>query len=306
MAKKKEPEVNEGLPAWMGTYGDMVTLLLCFFVLLFSMSSVDAQKFKEALAPFSDRIDVLPGGRVLTEGESINNGVNQMDVIQTELDKAVLKKVKKKKQFESESDSDKEKELNEEELEKQNLKKAKEVYEKMDSYLKEAGIREDIAMKYSPNYVKLILPGEALFDPLLADIKADGQTLIDEMGAIIGKEEFNEFSVQIEGHTDNRPTSTPQFASNWELSTGRAISVGKYIIDSQHLSESRVACTGFGEYRPIDTNDTPEGRAKNRRVEVKMILNTEEIPADEFGDGEAEPFPEEKAEEDVDVKQINF
>ncbi len=304
MAKKKEPEVNEGLPAWMGTYGDMVTLLLCFFVLLFSMSSVDAQKFKEALAPFSDRIGVMPGGKVLTDGESINNGVNQMDIIQTELDKAVLKKVKKKKQFESESESDRK--LTDEDLERQNLEKAKEVYEKMDSYLKEAGIREEIAMKYSPNYVKLILPGEALFDPLSADIKSEGQSLIDEMSSIIGKEEFEEFSVQIEGHTDNRPTSTPEFASNWELSTGRAISVGKYIIATQELSEDRVACTGYGEYRPIDTNDTPEGRAKNRRVEVKMILQTEEVPADEFGDGESDPFADDEIDDDVEVKQINF
>ncbi len=293
MAKKKEPEVNEGLPAWMGTYGDMVTLLLCFFVLLFSMSSVDAKKFKEALAPFNNRMDVLPGGRVLTEGESLNNGVNQMDDIQTVLDKAVIKKVEKQKEYESESDSDKEKEkeMSEAELEMQSLQAAKEVYEKVDAYLKDAGIREEISMKYSPNYVKLILPGEALFDPLSAGIKPDGQVLIDSMSDVIGKEEFKEFDLQIDGHTDNLPTYTEDFASNWELSTGRAISVGKYLISTQNVSENRVACTGYGEYRPVADNSTPEGRAKNRRVEIKLILSTEDLDVKEYGEGEEDESP---------------
>ncbi len=285
MAKKKQEEVKQGLPAWMGTYGDMVTLLLCFFVLLFSMSSVDAQKFKEALAPFSDRMDVLPGGAVLTEGQSVNDGVNQMDDIQSVLDKAVLRKIEElnKNNYNSKKKQDMRSPSEMEELDEA-LEESKEVYNKVDKYLEGMGVRENVKMDYSLNYVKLTLPGETLFDPGKAEIKKIGYEFIDKMAEVLKKEEFENFSIQIEGHTDNVPINTVRFKSNWELSAARAISVGKHIIEENGINESRVACTGYGEYRPIASNDTAENRAKNRRVEVKLILRSMEIHADEYGE----------------------
>ncbi len=284
MAKKRQEEVKQGLPAWMGTYGDMVTLLLCFFVLLFSMSSVDAQKFKEALAPFSDRMDVLPGGAVLTEGDSVNDGVNQMDDIQSVLDKAVLRKIEElnKNNYNSKKKQDMRSPGEMEQLDKA-LEESKEVYNKVDKYLKDMGAREKVKMDYSLNYVKLTLPGEALFDPGKAEIKKVGYDFIDKMAEVLKKEEFENFSIQIEGHTDNVPINTVRFKSNWELSAARAISVGKHIIENNGINESKVACTGYGEYRPIAPNDTAENRTKNRRVEVKLILRSLEIHADEYG-----------------------
>ncbi len=282
MAKKKQEEVKQGLPAWMGTYGDMVTLLLCFFVLLFSMSSVDAQKFKEALAPFSDRMDVLPGGAVLTEGDSVNDGVNQMDDIQSILDKAVLRKIEElnKNNYNSTKKQDKLFPSDMKDLDKA-LAESKKVYTKVDKYLEDIGVRENVKMDYSLNYVKLTLPGETLFDSGKSEIKEGGYEFIDKMAEVLKKEEFENFSIQIEGHTDNVPIHTARFKSNWELSAARAISVGKYIIENNGISESKLACTGYGEYRPIAPNDTAENRAKNRRVEVKLILRSLEIHADD-------------------------
>ncbi len=282
MAKNKSEDVKQGLPAWMGTYGDMVTLLLCFFVLLFSMSSVDAKKFKEALAPFNDRLDVLPGGAVLTDGESINNGVNQMDDIQTALDKAVLKKLNKIK--ENDYKSNKADERKKEEIIKKALEESKKVYKKVDDYITKEGLNDKVEINYSLNYVKLTLEGGTLFDPGKAKIKDVGYEVVDKISDVLNRDDFKDFLVQIEGHTDNVPIHTQRFNSNWELSAARAISVGNYLIENKGISESKIACTGYGEYRPIAPNDTKENRAKNRRVEIKLILNSIEVAADEYVD----------------------
>ncbi len=83
--------------------------------------------------------------------------------------------------------------------------------------------------------------------------------------------------VQIEGHTDNIPIKTPDYPSNWELSTGRAMSIVKYFVDRHAMDPQRFSVAGYGEFRPIDTNDSPEGRAKNRRVEI-VVVSVDRIP----------------------------
>lgn len=278
MAKKQEEEVKEGLPAWMGTYGDMVTLLLCFFVLLFSMSSVDVRKFKEAMSSFNNQIDVLPGGKALSEGERINNGTSQLNNIEILVDKAL-------QQGEGESEGDDEgnpEDLTEEQLKELQLEKAKEVAENIDQFMQDKGIEEEIEIKYSLNYVKLTLPGETLFGSGQATLKRDAYDVADAIGQIINEEKFADFSMQIEGHTDNVPINTSYFPSNWELSAARAIAVGKYIIEAQGIDPTKIVTAGYGEYVPIAPNDTPENKAKNRRVEVKIVLQTEEVDLKEY------------------------
>ncbi|MBI5746058.1 MAG: OmpA family protein [Nitrospirae bacterium] len=83
--------------------------------------------------------------------------------------------------------------------------------------------------------------------------------------------------VQVEGHTDNIPIKTPAFPSNWELSTGRAMSIVRYFVDRHAMDPQRFSVAGYGEFRPIDTNDSPEGRAKNRRVEI-VVVSVDRIP----------------------------
>lgn len=83
--------------------------------------------------------------------------------------------------------------------------------------------------------------------------------------------------VQVEGHTDNIPIKTPAYPSNWELSTGRAMSIVRYFVDRHAMDPQRFSVAGYGEFRPIDTNDSPEGRAKNRRVEI-VVISVDRIP----------------------------
>lgn len=281
MAKKREEEVKAGLPAWMGTYGDMVTLLLCFFVLLFSMSSVDIQKFKEAMASFNNQIDVMPGGEALTEGDRINNGTSQLSNIEILIDRA-LQQGEGDSEGEDEGDPSDNLDLTDEQLREIQLDKAREVAENIDQYMQSQGIAEDIEMKYSLNYVKLTLPGETLFSSGQATLKSDAFRIIDGIGSMITDSQFSDYSVQIEGHTDNVPINTAYFPSNWELSAARAIAVGKYIIDTNDFDPTKIVCAGYGEFYPIAANDTTENKAKNRRVEIKVVLQTEEIDLNEY------------------------
>lgn len=282
MARKREEEAKGGLPAWMATYGDMVTLLLCFFVLLFSMSSVDIRKFKETIASFKEQIDILPGGEALTEGERINNGVSQMTEIEILIKKSLPRADEDSTSEEDEKGQPSEKDLTVEEAEKIAMEKAEEVAEQVHEYLLDEGVREDVDLHYSLNFVKITLPGEALFDSGQAVIKPEAYEILDVLGTMVQQDDFIDYDVQVEGHTDNVPINTIYFPSNWELSSARAIAVGTYLIDNLAYSEDKIACTGYGEFRPIETNETFEGRAQNRRVEVKIVLQTEEIDVQEF------------------------
>lgn len=282
MAKKREEECKGGLPAWMGTYGDMVTLLLCFFVLLFSMSSVDVRKFKEAIASFNDQIDIMPGGVAITDGDRINNGVSQLNDIEIIVQNS-LPTSADGKNLDGIEDLD-DTEVTDEEIMQAALEKAEEVKDMVSEYLSAQGVRDDVELNYSLNYVKITIPGETLFDSGQALIKDEAYDIINVLGDMIQEQTFDTYNVQIEGHTDDRPINTLYFPSNWELSAARAIAVGKYLIDEKGFSEDKIACTGYGEYRPLVDNDSAENRAKNRRVEIKIVLQSAEVTIDEYGE----------------------
>lgn len=287
MAKKREEEVKQGLPAWMGTYGDMITLLLCFFVLLFSMSSVDVRKFQEALSSFKNQIDVLPGGVALTDGERINNGVTQMTDIEILVQRAL-----EKTDGNVEEDPAGKTEPTDEELEELMMAQAEEVAEDVAQALAQEGYRDDVNIQYSLNFVKITLPGEALFDSGRAGIKPEAFPVIDVISELINSTDYSDYNVQIEGHTDDVPINTVQFPSNWELSSARAISIGKYLVEDRGFDPEKMAWSGYGEFRPIAPNDTPENRALNRRVEVKIVLQTEEIDVVDYDESQIDPDAE--------------
>ncbi|MDF1616820.1 OmpA/MotB family protein [Petrocella sp. FN5] len=278
--KKREEEAKKGAPAWMATYGDMVTLLLCFFVLLFSMSSVDIRKFKEAIASFNDQIDIMPGGEALVEADLITNGVDQLSDIQIIVENNLSQG--------SEGTTQSDEELSDEQKRAIALDEAREVYERVNEYLTDQGVREEVDVSYALNFVKITIPGEALFDSGQAVIKPEALNVISILGEMIQGQNFETYNVQIEGHTDNVPISTVFFPSNWELSASRAIAVGKYLIDNMGFSEEKIACTGYGEYRPIVSNDSSANRAKNRRVEMKIVLQSEEVRVEEYNTINAE------------------
>lgn len=127
--------------------------------------------------------------------------------------------------------------------------------------------------------------GDLLFDSGKAVIKKEGYSILDKVGAILGQE-LSEYNVGIEGHTDNVPIKRSKWKSNWELSTARALSVVHYMVNERGINPERLSAIGYGEYRPVSTNDTKEGRHLNRRVEIVILPKITKVKG---GEGQLPP-----------------
>lgn len=233
MARKRLTEEKKGSPEWMITYGDLMTLLLCFFVLLFSMSTIDNQKFKAIISSMQGSLGVLD-----------SNLIVELDPIETTFPGDVLEK------------------------ENEEFKK---ILEQINDFIKENNLEKSITLTLDERGLLIRFLDTVLFDSGKADIKNEAKYIIEMISDVIkqsGK------SIRVEGHTDNVPIRTEKFPSNWELSTSRAVNVLKYIIELNDIEPHTISAAGYGEYRPIDTNDTPEGKQRNRRVDI-VVLRTE-------------------------------
>ena len=269
MAKKPE-EIKPGLPAWQGTFGDLMNLLLCFFVLLFSMASMDAAKFEEVAASFSSAFSVFSGGEMaIGKGALIGDGVSQL----TELSAYITSMGLAQSGEDSDAETDAVGEMDEKELleaaEEEQMEASQELAKKIQAALDEGDIDEDVSLNYTSQYVQLTIQGSILFDSGQVEIKEDAKTVIDKVGQIL--ESYAGGTVDIEGHTDNRPMNgNGKYSNNDELSSGRALAVFNYLVENTNLDPAKLVHTGRGEYDPIADNSTDEGRARNRRVEIKI------------------------------------
>jgi chemotaxis protein MotB len=121
--------------------------------------------------------------------------------------------------------------------------------------------------------------GDLLFDSGKSNIRPEAYHLLDKVSAIL-KDNMAQFDIGIEGHTDNVPIKLSGWKSNWELSTARALSVLHYLVKEQGIAPERLSAIGYGEYRPVASNDTAEGRKQNRRVEIVILPNVTKVKKD--------------------------
>lgn len=259
MAKKKQEDAPQGSPAWMATFSDLMNLLLCFFVLLFSMSTVDAKKFEEVAASFSQTFSVFTSGALsIGDGMLISNGVSQLN----ELDEYINSTGK--------SAEDLEEEMKDilMEVEAKKMAESEELAEKVAEAISEAGLDDVMELDYTSQYVQLTLNGALLFESGSAELSENAKPVLDQVGIIL--ERYSESTIEIEGHTDSVPINSKEFPSNNELSDARALSVFYYLMDVTNLDPAYVKHSGRGEYVPVADNATAEGRALNRRVEIKI------------------------------------
>lgn len=261
MAKRKPDEPPKGAPAWQCTFADLMNLLLCFFVMLFSMSTVDAQKFELIAASFNQTFSIFTAGATaIGDGILISNGVSQLN----ELD-SYMYSTGKGKEGENKPDG---LEDATETVEKEGLKESEELAERIEEALEEKNLGKEIDIEFTSQYVQLTLNGAILFDSGKVDIKEEALPLMNQLGIILQR--FATGTIEIEGHTDNVPMSGSKYSNNDELSSGRALSVFYYLEQNTTLDMSRVKHSGRGEYVPIADNSTEEGRSRNRRVEIKI------------------------------------
>lgn len=257
MARKKREEEPSGGASWMNTFADLMNLLLCFFVMLFAMSTVDAEKFEQIAASFATSFSVLPdGGASIGDGQLISNGVaqlNDLSVYSTNMGQQTEKS--------EEQDAI-------EEVEQKKLEQSEKMAEQLEQSLQQNNISEAVDVDYTSQYVVLTLNGALLFDSGKADIRAEAQGVVDTIGGML--QNYGDNIIEVEGHTDNVPIHTAKYKNNNELSSARALAVAEYYIEQKGINPARLKYSGRGEYVPVADNGTAEGRALNRRVEIKI------------------------------------
>lgn len=234
--KKSEDTPEEGAPGWMVTYGDLMGLLLTFFILIVSFSSIQQSKFKQAAGSLSAALGVLP----------LESGVRQNTLVVTS-------------------------------VQNDQMDEMIENVQEMKSEIAEKNLQDQVKVILTDKGAHIVISDPVLFDLGKADLKPQAIGALDIIAELITKTPESE--VIVEGHTDNLPINTPQFDSNWELSSARALAVVKYFSFRKGFDPARFAGTGYGEYRPLVENDSPENRARNRRVEIyvntkKPLLNS--------------------------------
>lgn len=131
------------------------------------------------------------------------------------------------------------------------------------------------------------LPQDILFESGSATLGADGRTTLAEVATVLA--DIDDRSFQVEGHTDDVPIATARFPSNWELSTARALSVVRLLVD-RGVAPGTLSGAGYGEYRPVSDNESPEGRRRNRRIEIVMLPNLDVIAAAQIPEAGGRPF----------------
>lgn len=234
MAKKKCPDCETCLPAWLAAFGDLMSLLLCFFVLLLSMASMDAKKISEAIGSLSGAMSVLEGG---TKTEISKKRIQESTPIEAQDETSAT--------------------VN---LVQAATGDANEMMEK--------GQNTVISIEEAQDGFVIELPASLLFKSGSATITSEDTLLFLKRIALIIDEMPNDIMVSVQGHTDNQgPGTKSPFKDNWELSSARAIAVlQELLLDG--VDPKRVSASGFAEFTPKATNATDSGREKNRRVEL--------------------------------------
>ena len=233
---KFEKKAKAGLPDWMGTYGDLVTLLLCFFIMLFATAEVDTSKFDILLQAFNPSVfentggDNIIGNLDSDENKELSSILSDEIVYQSELQKL-------------------EQDLN--------------------NFITKEGLEDSIDVIKEADKITMRLSSSLLFNSGKADLKNDVKPHLKTISKTLPKD----FDVQIEGHTDNLPISNAHFASNWELSVLRGVNVLKYLSETCGVEPSKLSAAGYGEFRPVADNATESGRSKNRRVDIILFKN---------------------------------
>ncbi len=263
MAKKRSEDAPKGSPAWMSTFSDLMNLLLCFFVLLFSMSSVDVDKFQQMIASLQNTISIFPQGDMsIGDGQMVGAGVRQLEFLDSYYNEMANSK--------SEDDGESEGGGNTvyEQYKEEALQESERMEEDIQEQLANSGIQNMVEVEFNAEYVELNLNGAILFDSGSADIITEAYPMVDKIGTIL--EGYKENIIEVEGHTDNVPISSQRYESNDVLSMYRALSVANYIRSITDIDPSHIKSSGRGDYVPIADNSTPEGRARNRRVVIKI------------------------------------
>jgi chemotaxis protein MotB len=266
--RRESASEDEGGGAnWMDTYGDLVTLLLCFFVLLFSFSSVDAKKWEALVGAFSGTTAIsIPA---LTPDMIIEKPITLL--ARTSGDLIMKDLVGQEDPSDDDDGNDGEGEYANEEAYQNWIT----LMDNIEGFL--LANQLDIQLVGDRDrYIAIMRVGSNIFfNSGEADLLPESLPVLDKLVELLDDNKQLYVMVTIEGHTDSVPINTARYPSNWELSTSRAVNTLHYIADKDLLDPDKMSTTGYSEYHPVETNETAEGRAANRRVDFVIQGVTE-------------------------------
>ncbi|MCH7681344.1 flagellar motor protein MotB [candidate division KSB1 bacterium] len=227
--EKKKPEEEDDAPsspAWMATFADMMTLLMCFFILILSFSSIELDKFKMAMGSLQGALGTLGVQKKLLPDQSwFSPNTQNTDQIK---ENSILDHI-----------------------------------EKMREQIKKEGLEDKISIEEEGGEVYIQMKDDMMFQSGKAELKP---TYFNLLSLIAKTFLADAKQIRVEGHTDNIPIQTKEYQSNWELSIQRALNVVRYFVNHENIHPAKLIIAGYGEHKPIAANDSPSNRAKNRRV----------------------------------------
>jgi len=251
-----DSEPEERTDGWMTTYSDMVTLLMTFFVLMFAISNVDNSKamlFFAGMRP--EGISAEEFAEILEIYEPGDNPDYEMY---------------DPPRHRPDDEEDTTAPIGNPELDS--------LYTRINDYIKENGLGDRIALNFDGEFLMLTLANDIWFATGSAQITEEMMESAAEIARLLA-DSFNSarpFEIVVAGHTDNVPIKTVQYPSNWHVSKDRAVNFLEVLLEKSELDPGYFYARACGEERPIASNDTPEGRQRNRRVEVMISLARED------------------------------
>ena len=232
MARKKRHEEHENHERWLVSYADFITLLFAFFVSMYAISSVNEGKFR-----------IMSESLAIAFNPSMYTSTKKQEGPRFVREERSHMADEFKDMFSNN-------------------------YQKIQAALEELEKDKKLTLLQDEQKITIRISEGTLFEPGSDVLLSEAMPVIDEVARVLTGLPNG---IRIEGHTDNVPISTARFPSNWDLSTARSLKILKYFIDAHGYDPRKLSALGFGEFRPIDTNDTPSGRIKNRRVDIMVL-----------------------------------
>src|SRR5713226_4699014 len=230
---------HENAERWLLTYADLITLLMVFFVVLYSMSSADSTKFKAISVALQQafNLDVLKGQAATSIGDAASTPPAAVDTL----------------------------------INDSQVPQVSRLQSKIQAVVDGVAQSPDVSVSIDKEGVVIRLSGSYLFDSGRAELKPNSLSILDAVSAEL---RIQSNDIRIDGHTDSTPIDSPRYPTNWELSVARALAVTRHLTESDALPSGRLMAAGFGEFRPLVPNDTHDHRAMNRRVEIHLLSST--------------------------------
>jgi chemotaxis protein MotB len=253
--RKKKPEAHANHERWMVSYADFVTLLFAVFVTLFAMSQTDKRKVEEVIASLRESFGYAKSSPMSKVNVLDSTELSQIPAITPPAARGPMSpqmpfSKNNKNRFQAEE---------------KDFKKAR---ASLEAYLLKNGMQEKVSLEITRRGLVVSLKEAGFFDSGSADIKVSSYPLLAKVA-----ESLSDYSnqIRVEGHTDNVPINTHLFPSNWELSASRATNIVRHLVSYYKFEPENLSAAGYAEFRAVADNGTPDGRAKNRRVDIVVL-----------------------------------